>query len=81
MQTELNRKKTCLLVEDAIVFVDVCNISFLLVEALPREFTFLVNAKRNVSVENIGRDQLDTYSWLILLTTRSMASSEGLLSP
>ena len=34
-----------LFVEHTIVFVDICDVAFFLVETLPRKFAFLVNAK------------------------------------
>lgn len=67
------------LVEHPVAFVDVCNIALAFVVPLPREPLLLVDAAVTVSLRE-ATNVHGTYSVLILLTTRSIASSLGLLS-
>jgi hypothetical protein len=70
-----------LLIEHPVSFIDVCDIAFVFVVSLPREFLFLVDAIGHNIKLGIGRtDSVFTYSALILPMTLSIASSLGLLS-
>ena len=69
-----------LLVEDTVPLVDVGNVALILIVPLPRELALLVDATMGVSSVIWEQSMKTTYSLLILATTRSMASSLGLLS-
>lgn len=71
---------TYLLVEHAIPLVDICDIALLLVVPLPREFLLLVDTLECVNIKTRCNEWAGTHSLLSLLTTRSIASSLGLLS-
>ena len=65
-----------LFIEYPIPFIDVGDVALLLIVSLAREFRLLVNTGEM----DIKQEETFTYSRLILPTTRSIASSVGLLS-
>jgi hypothetical protein len=79
----MEQPDTNLLVEDFVVFVDISDISFVLVKSLAREFPSLINTvKATVKIiRQVATIKRSAHSLFNLLTTRSIASSLGLLSP
>lgn len=75
------KRATDLFVEYTIVLVDVSNVALFFVETLARELPFLVDAEHKESVITKVGDSKMAHSLLILPTTLSIASSDGLLSP
>lgn len=70
-----------LLVENAIVLVDVSDVPFVFVEPLARKFALFVDTRYGSSALTETASCEGTHSLLILETILSIASSEGLLSP